>query len=105
MRLSGRSGMAGKLEPEGGAAAVAVVEADVALHHLDQALADREPEPGAAFLARGSRVGLGKAREDAAAEIIRDARPAVVHRYAQAWPALLQHDFHGSPFRGEFCRI
>src|SRR2546421_4546890 len=84
MRSSGRSGMARELEPEGGAAVGAVLEADVAVHHLDQALANSEPEAGAAFLPRRGGVGLVEAAEHARAERLRDSRAAVVHFDAQA---------------------
>src|SRR5574341_914810 len=87
MRLSGRSGMCdssrylgavpGQLEPERRAAARAVVEADAALHELDQPLADREAEAGAALLPGRGRVGLAEAAEDAPAEVLRDAAAAV----------------------------
>src|SRR3989442_13096982 len=92
MRLSGRSGMARQLEPEGGAAAVAVLEADVAVHHLDQALANGEPEAGAALLARGGGIGLAEAAEEAGAEALGNAGAAVVHADAQALRHLLGAD-------------
>src|SRR6266513_1543321 len=92
MRFSGRSGMARQLEPEGGAAALAVLEADVSFHHLDQALANGEPEAGAALLPRGGGVGLVEAAEDARPERFRDARPAVVHAHPQTGWRLLGAD-------------
>src|SRR5712664_2617125 len=92
MRLSGRSGMARQLEPKRGAAALAVLEADAALHHLDQALADREPEAGAAFLPRGGGVRLVEAPEDPRPERLGDAGAPVVHRDAQALRVLLGAD-------------
>src|SRR6266850_3832527 len=92
MRLSGRSGMAWQLEPEGGAAAVAVLEADASLHHLDQALANGEPEAGAALLPRSGGIGLVEAAEHARPEGLRDARSAVVHADAQALRGLLGAD-------------
>jgi hypothetical protein len=58
-----------QFEPEAGAAARAVVEADAALHHLDQPLADRQAQTGAAFLAGGGRIGLREAAENAVAEV------------------------------------
>src|SRR6059058_6109758 len=85
MRSSARSGMAWQLEPESAAAAVAVLEADATLHHLDQPLANGEPEAGAAFLARGGRVGLGESAEDARSERLRDAGTTVVYRNPQAF--------------------
>ncbi len=39
------------------------VDADGSSHHLDQLLADRQAEPGAAVLARGGSVGLHEGRE------------------------------------------
>src|SRR5207244_3209251 len=70
MRSSGRSGMARELEPEGGAAAVAVLDADVAVHHLDQALANGESEAGDALLAGGAGGRLGAADLEAVAEAL-----------------------------------
>src|SRR3989442_14343484 len=92
MRLSGRSGIVRQVEPEGGAATVAVQEADVTVHHLDQALANGEPEPGAALLPRRGGVGLVKAAEDARPERLGDAGPAVVHADPQAVRRLLGAD-------------
>src|SRR5438876_4901352 len=92
MRLSGRSGIGRQLEPEGGAAAVAVLEADVPAHHLDQALANGEPEAGAALLPRSGGVGLVEAAKDARPERLGDAGPAVVHTHAQAVGDLLGAD-------------
>src|SRR5437764_12868488 len=92
MRLSGRSGMARQFEPEGGAAAIAVLEADMPVHHLDQALANGEPETGATLLARGGGVCLVEAAEDARPERLGDAGPAVVHADAQAVGDLLGAD-------------
>src|SRR5439155_7032844 len=83
MRCSGRSGMARQLEPEDGAAAIAVLEADPTLHHLDQALANGEPEPRAALLAGRRRVRLVEAAEDARPERLWNAGPFVVHADAQ----------------------
>src|SRR3954468_16010198 len=105
MRSRARSGMSGQLEPEGRAAAVAVLEADAALHHLDQALANSEPEPRAALVARGRRVGLAEAAENARAERLRDARSAIVHRNAQPGAALLGGDLHRLAFGGELGRV
>src|SRR5260221_4077206 len=71
--------MARQVEPEGSAAAVAVLEAYMAVHHLDQALANGEPEAGAAFLARRGGIGLAEAAEHARAEGLRNSPAAVVH--------------------------
>src|SRR3954467_15153288 len=71
-----------QLEPEARAAAGAILETDVTLHELDQALADREAKTGAALLARGGGVGLGEATENAAVEGFRDAGASIVHRNA-----------------------
>src|SRR5258708_38119181 len=76
--------MARQVEPEGSAAAVAVLEAYMAVHHLDQALANGEPEAGAAFLARRGGIGLAEAAEHARAEGLRNSRAAVVHCNAHA---------------------
>src|SRR3982750_2636314 len=92
MRCSGRSGMAWELEPEDCAASFAVMEADPTLHHLDQALADGETEPGAAFLAGRRRVGLVEAAEDACPECLGNARALVVHADAQETGNLLGRD-------------
>src|SRR5579859_5284504 len=101
MRLSGRSGMLWQLEPERRAAARAVVEADVALHHLHQALADGKPEARAALLAGSRRIGLREAPEHAAAEVLRDPGAAVVDADAQMRAALLERDVHGLAYGGE----
>src|SRR5262245_30977668 len=113
MRFSGRSGMrspwscgvARQLEPERGAAAGAVVEADAALHQLDQPLADREAEPGAALLPGGGGVGLREAAEDAAAELLRDAAAAVVHPDAHAGPGVLGADLDHAALGRELGRV
>jgi CheY-like chemotaxis protein len=70
--------VARQLEPERGAAAFAGIEADAPLHHLDQALGDRESQAGAAFLARGGGIRLREAAEDARAEGFGNARAAVM---------------------------
>src|SRR5688572_20243314 len=93
--------MPGKLEPEGSAAAGAVLEAYAAVHQLDQPLADGEPEAGAAFLARRSRVGLGEASEDARAEILRYAAAAIVHRDAHVRSRVLGGDVDHAALRRE----
>src|SRR3989337_2658241 len=102
MRLSGLSGMGflllilwgmpAQLEPEDAAAAGAVVEADAAVHQLDQALADGEAQARAALLPRRGGVGLGEAAEHLGAESFRDAGPAVVHADAHRLAARLQRD-------------
>src|ERR1044072_4238721 len=101
MRFRGRSGMRApvysmprQLEPEAGAAAGTVVEADPPLHHLHQPLADRQAEAGAALLPGGGRIGLGEAAEDAGAEVLRDARTAVVNRDAHHVAAVLRGAVH-----------
>src|SRR3954470_6344362 len=68
-----------QLEPEAGAAAGAIVETDVALHELDQALADRQAKARAALLARGGGVGLGEAPKNAAMEGFRNAGASIMH--------------------------
>src|SRR5947208_9019003 len=93
--------MAWELEPESGAAAFALVEADVALHQLDQALADGKPEAGAAFLARRGGIGLVEAAKDARAERLRNAGALVVHADAQLAGGLLGADLHDLAFRRE----
>ncbi len=45
--------------------AMAALDAKGALHHLHQSLADGQPQPGAAILAGGGAVGLGKGLEQA----------------------------------------
>src|SRR5438270_13216642 len=93
--------MAWELEPESGATAFAIVEADVTLHQLDQPLADCEPEAGAAFLARRGGIGLVEATTDARAECLRDAGPLVVDTDAQLPGGLLGGDLHDLAFRRE----
>ena len=66
-----------------GAAALAVVEPDVTAHRLHHALADRETEAGAAFLARERRIGLREAAEDPVAKLLRDAGAAIADRHAR----------------------
>ena len=53
---------------------------DPAAMHLDDALGDRQPEPGAALLLRGRAVGLLELLEDLALIGGGDARPGVAHR-------------------------
>src|SRR3954467_6495201 len=105
MRSRARSGMSGQLEPEGRAAAVAVLETDASLHHLDQALANGEPEPCAALVAGGGRVSLAEAGENAYPERLRDARSAVMHRNAQPRAARLSGDLHRLAFGRKLGRV
>src|SRR5256885_1441356 len=105
IRCSGRSGMAWKLEPESGAAAFALVEADVALHQLDQPLANGKPEAGAAFLARGGGIGLVESAEDARAKCLRDAGALVVHADAKPASGFLGADLDDLAFGREFGGI
>src|SRR3954451_4654072 len=93
--------MAWELEPESGAAAGAVLEADAPAHHLDQALADGETEAGAALLPRGRGVGLVEAAEHARAERFRDTGPEVVHADAQGPAVFLGRNLHHLALRGE----
>src|SRR5258706_7659420 len=97
--------MARKLEPEGRAAAFAALEADVSLHHLHQPLRDREAEAGAAFLAGGGGIGLGEAAEDAAAESLGNAGPAVVYADAHARAPFLHADLDRAAVRGKLGRV
>src|SRR5207247_11377687 len=82
-----------------------VLEADAAVHQLDHPLADGEPEPGAALLARRGRVRLREAAEDAAAELLRDSRTAVVHADADVRVALFERDLHLAPLGRELRGI
>src|SRR5882762_9091232 len=111
MRVSARSGIRapswvlGQLEPERSTAASAVLETDAAVHQLDHPLADGEPEPGAALLARSGRVRLREAAENAAAELLGDPRTAVVHADADARAALFERDLDLAPLGRELRRI
>src|SRR5258706_16348632 len=97
--------MARQVEPEGSAAAVAVLEAYMAVHHLDQALANGEPEAGAAFLARRGGIGLAEAAEHARAEGLRNSRAAVVHCNAPATRPRLGADLDHLPLRRKLRRV
>src|SRR3954468_19149079 len=51
------------MEPERRTAAFATAPADLAAHQLDQTLADREAQAGAAVTTRGRRIRLAEALE------------------------------------------
>src|SRR3954454_807040 len=90
-----------QIEPEAGAAAGAILETDVTLHELDQALADGEAKAGAALLARCGGVGLGEAPENAAVEGFRDAGASIVHGDANDGAIDAHVDVDHGPLGGE----
>ena len=57
---------------------------DAALHHLDQLLRNRQPEPRTAKAPRGRAVDLAKRVENLRLFLRRDANPRIAHRYMQA---------------------
>jgi hypothetical protein len=65
---------------EGRAVTVHALDCDVAAHHLTEALADREPEPGAAVSARCGGGCLGELLEQLAHLLRRHADAGVGHR-------------------------
>src|ERR1700694_6355722 len=92
----------GKLKKERGAPASAVLEADAPLHHFHQPLADGKTETRAALDARIGRIGLREAAEDAAAEGLGDARPAVADLHPHHRALLRDGYVYGAVRRGEF---
>src|SRR6266576_3728481 len=66
-------------EMEGAACARLALSPDGALHHLDQALGDRESKPGAAILPRGRSVCLRECLEQRRALLGRHADTTVPH--------------------------
>ena len=71
------------LEPEGGAFAGDGVQADPAVHQVDDALADGQAQAGAAVQAGGGGVGLGEGAEQAFLLVGVDADAGVAHFEAQ----------------------
>src|SRR5437899_1003906 len=55
------------------------LQPDASAHQLDEPPRDREPEPGAAVLARGGHVGLGEGLEEAGRLLSGHADPGVAH--------------------------
>src|SRR5437660_7434921 len=72
-----------QLEPGGegerAARAGLALQPDAPAHQLDEPPRDREPEPGAAVLARGRHVGLGEGLEEAGRLLSGHADPGVAH--------------------------
>ena len=72
-----------QLEPGGegerAARAGLALQPDAPAHQLDEPPRDREPEPGAAVLARGGHVGLGEGLEEAGRLLSGHADPGVAH--------------------------
>ena len=84
---------------------------DVAAHHPAEAPADRQPQPGAAVLARGRRVGLGERLRRAAPAAPR-VMPMPVSRHREARSSSLPsgaHRAHASsvtvPLLGELAGV
>ena len=67
-------------ELEQAALARPALDADAAIHHLDQALRDREPQPGTAVLPGGRGIGLGERTEHLVALFRGDADAGIAHR-------------------------
>src|ERR1041384_6230848 len=77
-RKRGLSGQGARdAEPERGARALFALDTDAAVVLLDDGLADRQAEAGAALLARVGGVHLAEALEDDAAVRDRDAAAAI----------------------------
>ena len=70
-------------EPELRADALFADEADFAAHHLGQLFGDRQPQPGAAVLARRRCIGLGELPEQEPFLVRRDADARVLHGEAE----------------------
>ena len=68
-------------------------DADVTAHHLGQAFADGEAEPGAAVASGGAGVDLTEAEEEASLLFRRNAEAAVLHREGYAVPAVVEPSF------------
>src|SRR6187549_589065 len=68
-----------QFHPEGGALTRLRIEADPALHLLDEPARDVQTEPGAAFLASRRGVGLRKSLKDPRTEVLRDSGARVAH--------------------------
>ncbi len=90
----------GDLGEEGRAFPLAARHADPAAHRGDEALGDRQAEPGAAVAARGGVVGLREGREQARQRRLRDADPRIGDGEAQGAAGLgrLDADQHVAGF-------
>src|SRR5262249_42892545 len=71
------------LDPEQAALAEPALHADLAVEQLDQVLADRQAQTGAAEAARGGRVGLRERAEQPGDLLGRDADAGVLDLEAQ----------------------
>src|SRR6187549_126135 len=91
-----------QFHPEGRALAGLGIEADPALHLLDEAACDVQAKAGTAFFARGRRVGLRKSFKYARAKILRDAGPGVAHADARAITRSFCTDVHRTRSRRIF---
>ena len=72
-----------EIEREGGAAAQGAREMQLPTHQLHEVSADRQPEPGAAVLARDRRVGLHELLEEPFLRGVVDADAGVAHGEAE----------------------
>jgi hypothetical protein len=72
-----------QLDPEGRTAAGHALDPDLPTHQLGEPLADGQPEPGAAVLARGRSVDLRERLEQLRQVLGRDADAGVAHGNAQ----------------------
>ena len=71
-------------EPERRALAFAALDADLAVHQVDQVAADRQAEAGAAEAPRRRAVGLRERREQALSGLVRNADAGVANADVQA---------------------
>ncbi len=98
-----------QLEPEGRAGAGLRVDSDRAVHHLAQAVADRQAETRTAIPARGRSVGLGEGLEEPGLLPRRQADARIDHVEAQAlrFPgaAVAAHAHRDAAGIGELDRV
>ena len=72
---------------------------DLAAQQRGQFAADRQPQAGAAVLARGSRIGLLEGLEDQPLLVGRDADAGVLDRERDDLRRLAEHRMIGAPAR------
>lgn len=94
-----------QLQPEARALVRLAIEADLAVHLLDQRAGNGQPQPGTAALTGIGRIGLGEALEDARAEDFRYAGSAILHPDLEPFAAASQVDRHASAGGGMLDRV
>ncbi len=83
-------------DPEAGTLPGRAVDANTSAHHLHQALADRQPQPGAAELAGGRAVGLGEMLENLSLRLRRDADAGILHAQLDLQPLRSRRTYPGT---------